>query len=236
MRSNQNRKRSGRPRCTTEQEDKYIRVSSLRNRHLTGPQLAASLNGTRKTPVSSSTEKRRLQDTGLLGRVTKGKKTYVRLANKRKRLRWAEEQRHWTEEDWEKAPAQSPDLDPIELLWEQLDRMEQLTKIATRAAGNHKWLYSILVTADAGEELHRKKRDAETYKTRGHDAALRKINQVLQVQKYTVRTVGNRHVSIKYEKQSLRNVHVKDVNIHPRRLSSGGQSELSDSDLMQSLF
>ena len=29
---NQNRKRSGRPRCTTEQEEKYIRVSSLRNR------------------------------------------------------------------------------------------------------------------------------------------------------------------------------------------------------------
>ena len=56
--SNQNRKRSGRPRCTTEQEDKYIRVSSLRNRCLTSPQLAASLNSTRKTPVSTSTVKR----------------------------------------------------------------------------------------------------------------------------------------------------------------------------------
>ena len=49
--SNQNSKRSGRPRCTTEQEDKYIRVSSLRN----NPQLAASFNSTRKTPVSTST-------------------------------------------------------------------------------------------------------------------------------------------------------------------------------------
>ena len=66
--SNQNRKRSGRPRCTTEQEDKYIRVSSLRNRRLTCPQLAASLNNTRKTPVSMSTVKRRLRDAGLLGR------------------------------------------------------------------------------------------------------------------------------------------------------------------------
>ena len=45
---NQNRKRIGRPRCTTEQEDKYIRVSSLRNRRFTSPQLAASLNSTRK--------------------------------------------------------------------------------------------------------------------------------------------------------------------------------------------
>ncbi|KAM4039474.1 uncharacterized protein ACNLHF_017606 isoform 1-T1 [Anomaloglossus baeobatrachus] len=54
--SNQSRKRSGRPCCTTEQQDKYIRVkyirvSSLRNQRLTGPQLAASLNSTRKTPV-----------------------------------------------------------------------------------------------------------------------------------------------------------------------------------------
>ena len=46
--SNQNRKRRRRPRCTTKQEDKYIRVSSLRNRHLTGLQLTASLNGPHK--------------------------------------------------------------------------------------------------------------------------------------------------------------------------------------------
>ena len=99
--SNQNRKRSGRPRCTTKQEDKYIRVSSLRNWHLTGPQLAASLNGTRKMPVSTSTMKRQLRDAGLLGRVAK-KKPYLRLANKIKRLRWAKEHIHWTEEDWKK--------------------------------------------------------------------------------------------------------------------------------------
>jgi hypothetical protein len=47
--SNQNRKMSGRPRCTTVQEDKYIRVSNLRNRCLTRTQLAASLNSTHKT-------------------------------------------------------------------------------------------------------------------------------------------------------------------------------------------
>ena len=101
MGSNQNRERSERPRCTTKQEDKYIRVPSLRNRRLTGPHLVASLNGTRKTAVSTSTVKRRLWDAGLLGRVAK-KKPYLRLANKRKRLRWAKEHRHWTEEDWKK--------------------------------------------------------------------------------------------------------------------------------------
>ena len=67
--SNQNRKRSGRPRFTTEQEDKYIRVSSLRNRRLTSSQLATSLNSTRKTPVSASTVKRLLRDAGVLDRV-----------------------------------------------------------------------------------------------------------------------------------------------------------------------
>jgi hypothetical protein len=41
--------------------------------------------------------KRRLQDAGLLGRVAK-KKPYLRLANKKKRLRWAKEHRHWTVE------------------------------------------------------------------------------------------------------------------------------------------
>ena len=87
--SNQNRRRSGRPRCTTEQEDKYIRVSSLRNRRLTSPQLAASLNSTRKTPVSASVMKR-LWDAGLLGRVAK-KKPNLRLANTMKRLRWEQE-------------------------------------------------------------------------------------------------------------------------------------------------
>ena len=84
--SNRNIK-SGRPQCTTEQEDKYI-VSTLINRLLTSTQLAASLNSNPKTPVSMSTVKRQLRDAGLLGRVTK-KKPYLRLANKNKRLRWA---------------------------------------------------------------------------------------------------------------------------------------------------
>ena len=51
--SNQNRKRSGGPRCTTEQEDNTL-VSSLRNRRLTSPQLAASL--------TSSVEQSRIRE------------------------------------------------------------------------------------------------------------------------------------------------------------------------------
>jgi transposase len=85
--SKQNRKRSG-----------SALVSSLRNRCLTSPQLATSLNSTRKKTVSTSTVKRRLQNVGLQVRVAK-QKPYLRLANKNKRLRWAKEHRHWTEED-----------------------------------------------------------------------------------------------------------------------------------------
>ena len=62
-------------------------VSSLRNRRLTGPQLAASLNSTRLNVNSEDAT----PGCGLLGRVA-NKKPYLRLANKKKRLRWAKEQ------------------------------------------------------------------------------------------------------------------------------------------------
>lgn len=79
---NQKRKRNVKAKYTTEQEDKYIRVSSLRNKPLKGPQLAVLLNGTPRTPVSASTVNRRLQD------AAKIEKTYLRLASERKRLRF----------------------------------------------------------------------------------------------------------------------------------------------------
>ena len=40
---NSDRKRSGRPKATTQSEDKFLRVNSLRNRRLTGQQLKHSL-------------------------------------------------------------------------------------------------------------------------------------------------------------------------------------------------
>ena len=53
----------------TEQKDKCMQVSGLRNRCLTGPQL-----------VSASTVKRWLQDAGPLGRVAT-KRLRLRLSN-----------------------------------------------------------------------------------------------------------------------------------------------------------
>lgn len=67
------------PRCTTLQEDYFISVSSLRNKT---PQLAAPLNGARKTPVSTSTVRSRLRDQ-VFGSHTR---TFVRRRTREKVL------------------------------------------------------------------------------------------------------------------------------------------------------
>ena len=97
MGSNQNRKRSRRPWCTTKQEGTGTLESLVWK---IGPQLAGSFYG--KMSVSAFTVKERLWDAGPLSRVAK-KKPYLRLANKSKILRWAKEHRHWTEEDLKKS-------------------------------------------------------------------------------------------------------------------------------------
>nr|XP_054760372.1 uncharacterized protein LOC129266540 [Lytechinus pictus] len=71
--SNGDRRRSGRPKTTSPAEDKYIRVSSLRNRCLTCPQITADLNNTREMPVCSSTVRRCLCGAGLMGCVASRK-------------------------------------------------------------------------------------------------------------------------------------------------------------------
>ena len=82
-RGNSDRKRSGRPKATTESEDKFLRVNSLRDRRLTGQQLQAQLNMGRNKQVSVSTVKRRLQSAGLIGRVA-ARKPLLSRRNKKK--------------------------------------------------------------------------------------------------------------------------------------------------------
>uniref|UniRef100_A0A4W5NPY7 Transposase Tc1-like domain-containing protein n=1 Tax=Hucho hucho TaxID=62062 RepID=A0A4W5NPY7_9TELE len=96
---NSDRKRSGRPKATTESEDHFLRVNSLRDRRLTGQQLQAQLNTGRSQQISVSTVKRRLRAAGLTGRVAV-RKSLLRWQNKKKRLAWAMNHRQWTTEDW----------------------------------------------------------------------------------------------------------------------------------------
>ena len=49
---NSDRKRSGRPKATTQSEDKILRVNRLRDRRLTGQQLQAQHNTGRSKEVS----------------------------------------------------------------------------------------------------------------------------------------------------------------------------------------
>uniref|UniRef100_A0A3Q4MTK7 Transposase Tc1-like domain-containing protein n=1 Tax=Neolamprologus brichardi TaxID=32507 RepID=A0A3Q4MTK7_NEOBR len=65
--ANCDRKRSGRPKATTESVDKFLRVNGLHGRQLTGQQLQAQFNNGRRKKVSVSTVQRRLRAAGLTG-------------------------------------------------------------------------------------------------------------------------------------------------------------------------
>lgn len=98
---NKDRKRSGRKKVTTKNEDKHLIITSKRNRLLTAPQLMSDLNSKRDQPVSLNTVKRRLRSAGLYGRVA-AKKPLLRSVNKKKRLLWAKLHKNWSEKDWER--------------------------------------------------------------------------------------------------------------------------------------
>lgn len=87
------RKRSGRPKTTTEAEDRRMVITSKRNRRLTAPEIAAEINRSRMNPVSVSTVKSRLNQAGLYGRIAV-RKSLLWPQNKKKGLEWAKQHRH----------------------------------------------------------------------------------------------------------------------------------------------
>lgn len=95
------KRRSGRPRCTTSQEDQYIKTTSLRNRTATAGNIKSLINTTRQKPISKSTVRRRLAACGLNGRVAVSK-PLLRAQNKRRRLLWAKKYQNYSVEDWKK--------------------------------------------------------------------------------------------------------------------------------------
>lgn len=70
-------------------QDKYLHMSSLRNRILAAPEFSAPLIKTRQKPECTA---------GLKGRVAKERKK--RLENLKKRLQWTRMHNQWTLEDW----------------------------------------------------------------------------------------------------------------------------------------
>ena len=93
----EDRHRKGRPRVTSTAEDKFIRVTSLRNWQLTAPQIATQVNASQSSSnrhISTSTVQRRLHESGLHGLIA-AKKPPQKDTNK-KRLAWAKKHEQWT--------------------------------------------------------------------------------------------------------------------------------------------
>ena len=100
--SHEDRPRTGRPRVTSAAEDKFIRVTSLRNRQLTAPQIRAHINALQSSSsrhISTSTVQRRLRESGLHDGIA-ANKPLLRKNNKKKRLAWAKKHKEWTLNQW----------------------------------------------------------------------------------------------------------------------------------------
>ncbi|CAK9827487.1 Transposable element Tc1 transposase [Anthophora retusa] len=95
------KQRTGRPRKTTEGEDRYIHTLSKRNRRMTAPEITHELNRSREDPIGVTTVKRRLLEGALRGCVAI-KKPFLKPQNKTKQLWWANEHANWTISDWER--------------------------------------------------------------------------------------------------------------------------------------
>lgn len=89
----------GRPRVTTPQQDRYLTLTARRNRQLSARHLALELAAASGPRVSRQTVYRRLHTAGLYARrpvVCVPLSPVQRVA----RLRWSEEHRHWTRDQW----------------------------------------------------------------------------------------------------------------------------------------
>ena len=88
--------RTGRPRVTTDAEDRRIRNSHLRNRFKTASSTAREWQ---RGDVSRQTISRRLKDYGLFCRRP-AKKSRLTDRHKRTRLAWATRYRRYTQQQW----------------------------------------------------------------------------------------------------------------------------------------
>jgi transposase len=95
----EDRPRSGRPRVTTRNQDRFIQLTHLRDRFRSASQTAAVTIGLHQRPVSDRTIRRRLNSYGLMCRrpLKAPILTEVRMEN---RLQWARIRTRWTLQRW----------------------------------------------------------------------------------------------------------------------------------------
>ena len=85
--SHEIRHRKVRPRVTSAAEDKFIRVTNLRNRQLAAPQIADQINTSQSSSnrhISTSTVLRRLRESGLHGLIAAKKPLHKDTSNKKR--------------------------------------------------------------------------------------------------------------------------------------------------------
>ena len=92
------RRRSGRPRSTSQAQDRFLRTSALRSRSVSAKQLRECLSRT-GTRVSVQTVRNRLHSAGLRAR-----RPYVGVPlsqrHRQARLAWTRQHRRWTNQQW----------------------------------------------------------------------------------------------------------------------------------------
>lgn len=93
------RPRSGRRRCTSERDDRFIVSTSLRNRHLTGVDVQQELRNVRGVAASEWTVRRRLKQANLTPkRPATGPK--LTAGHRQARLQFARSHLDWEVEQW----------------------------------------------------------------------------------------------------------------------------------------
>ena len=97
--SSQERPRSGRPRATTRQQDRHLRISALRDRATTASTLRGRLRTTTGVNVSCNTVRRRLREAGLRSRRP-AVRPILSAINRTHRLALARQHVTWTRQQW----------------------------------------------------------------------------------------------------------------------------------------
>lgn len=91
----------GRPRCTQPTDDRFMRVTALRNRGITGNEIKNLIRQVRHVSISSRTVRRRLNESNLRARHP-ARVPLLTTAHKMARLRFAQDHVNWTLEDWQR--------------------------------------------------------------------------------------------------------------------------------------
>lgn len=90
---------SGRPRKTTERDDRDIVKVVMRDRFKTAPEIGAELKNSLNLEISTSTVQRRMRENDLFARRP-AKKPLLTPKMRSYRLNWCKERKNWVYDDW----------------------------------------------------------------------------------------------------------------------------------------